>query len=170
MAHLIGIVSDTHENVAAIRIAVTLLEEKAPELVIHCGDIISPPVLQFFKPLPMRFIFGNNDGEQDGLRKTCEKLGFGAIDEVLELEIAGKKIVAYHGTSPSKLERLRAERQPDYLFTGHTHTLRDERIGSTRVINPGALSFAPRYTCAVLDPVSDVLEVIEVPDTADTRL
>lgn len=39
---LIGIVSDTHEDVPMIVRAVALFKERAPELVIHCGDIISP--------------------------------------------------------------------------------------------------------------------------------
>ena len=64
---LIGIVSDTHEDVPMIVRAVALFKERAPELVIHCGDIISPPVLERFAGLALRVVYGNNDGERSGL-------------------------------------------------------------------------------------------------------
>ena len=41
--------------------------------------------------------------------------------------------------------------------------LRDERIGRTRVINPGALQRARRYTVALLDTEMDALELFELP-------
>ena len=50
----------------------------------------------------------------------------------------------------------------DYLLHGHTHETRDERVGRTRVVNPGALSRAARYTCALLDPRSDALRFLEI--------
>jgi predicted phosphodiesterase len=49
------------------------------------------------------------------------------------------------------------------VLHGHTHEIRDERVGLTRVINPGALHRAARYTAAVLEPASDRLEIIVVP-------
>jgi predicted phosphodiesterase len=54
----------------------------------------------------------------------------------------------------------------DYLLHGHTHVTRDERVGKTRLINPGALFRAARYTAAVLDPSSDDVELIEVSKSA----
>jgi predicted phosphodiesterase len=51
----------------------------------------------------------------------------------------------------------------DYLLHGHTHELRDERIGRTRMINPGALFRAARYTAALLDPRADRLEILALP-------
>jgi predicted phosphodiesterase len=50
----------------------------------------------------------------------------------------------------------------DYLLHGHSHEVRDERVGRTRIINPGALCRAARYTAAILDPDADALEVLEV--------
>jgi hypothetical protein len=83
MTTIVGILSDTHEDIRMIRKAVRLLLERAPALVIHCGDIISPPVLEQFKGLPMRLVFGNNDGERSGLKKKCQELGFDEIHDTL---------------------------------------------------------------------------------------
>ena len=34
----IGIISDTHDNVAAIERATVIFDEEGVEVVIHCGD------------------------------------------------------------------------------------------------------------------------------------
>jgi putative phosphoesterase len=162
---MIGIISDTHENTSAIDTAVAILQKEAPQLVVHCGDIISPPVLEHFRGLPMRFVYGNNDGERSGLRAKCAELGFGDIDDFLFLNVSGKRIFAYHGTRPAKLEEAIASQQFDFVLTGHTHACRNEVIGKTRVINPGALFAAPKYTFALLDPGNSEVRFVELPIT-----
>ena len=159
---MICILSDTHENVKVLKPALDLIRERNPELVIHCGDIISPPLLEHFAGLPMRFVFGNNDGEREGLRRKCKELGFGEIDDVIEIDFKGSKILVYHGTNPHVLQSHIDAGQHDYIFTGHTHTPRDEQIGATRVINPGALFMAARYTFAALNIENGDLEFVEV--------
>jgi putative phosphoesterase len=67
---MIGIMSDSHDNLPAIREAVQFFNEAKVELVIHAGDMISPFVAKEIKNLNAEFkaVFGNNDGERDGLR------------------------------------------------------------------------------------------------------
>jgi predicted phosphodiesterase len=48
----------------------------------------------------------------------------------------------------------------DFLLHGHTHEVRDERVGSTRIINPGALFRARRYTAALLTPATGALRIV----------
>ena len=53
-----------------------------------------------------------------------------------------------------------------YVCHGHTHRLRDDRIGDVRVINPGALNHPrnPRHpTIAVLDTATDTLTIHDLP-------
>lgn len=158
----IGLVSDTHENTLMIIRAVELMRDQNLSLIIHCGDIISPPVLERFAGLPMRFVFGNNDGERFGLKKKCEELGFGEIDDVLELELAGRKILAYHGTSSTRLDSYVKSEKYDYVFHGHTHVQRNEAIGKTQVVNPGALFCAEIYSVATVEVESGEVEFIEI--------
>ena len=54
-------------------------------------------------------------------------------------------------------QRLTLRRQ-----LGHTHLPRDERIQGTRVLNPGALHAAQRYTVGLLDTTADTFEVLEL--------
>ena len=162
MSNLIGIVSDTHEDVRMIRKAVRVFQERRPSMVIHCGDIISPPVLEHFAGLPMRLVYGNNDGERSGLKKKCEELGFYGIDDTLTFEFAGKTFFVNHGTRKSVIDEAVARQQYDYVLHGHTHLKRNEVIGTTRVINPGALFSAYEYSIAFLTPETGEIEFVEI--------
>ena len=152
---MIGIISDTHENEEAIKKAVKIFKEKKVEFVVHCGDIISPPMLEYFEGLNMKFVFGNNDGERIGLNNKAKELGFGEIREEKEFEYKGKKFYVYHGTNNDKLDAAIKSNKYDLALTGHTHIKRNEKIGKTRVINPGALFRIHPYTIALLDMKND---------------
>lgn len=164
MEELIGIVSDTHEDVRMIVKAVAIFKSRAPSLVIHCGDIISPPVLERFAGLPLKLVFGNNDGERSGLKKKCAELGFSEIADTLTFEYAGKSFFVNHGTSSRVIEEAIATQQYDYVLHGHTHIPRNEVIGKTQVVNPGALFSADSYTIAFLAPKTGSVEFIEIPE------
>jgi putative phosphoesterase len=162
MTTIVGILSDTHEDIRMIRKAVRLLLERAPALVIHCGDIISPPVLEQFKGLPMRLVFGNNDGERSGLKKKCQELGFDEIHDTLTFLHAGRSFFVNHGTNPQTIEEAARSGGYDYVLHGHTHIKRDELCGRTRIINPGALFSADTFSIAFLEPETGALEFVEV--------
>lgn len=164
MNTLVGIVSDTHEDVRMIVRAVKIFKERSPSLVIHCGDIISPPVLERFAGLPLKLVFGNNDGERSGLKKKCAELGFSEIDDTLVFDYAGKSFFINHGTSARVIDEAVATQKYDYVMHGHTHIPRDEVVGRTKVINPGALFSADRYTIAFLEPVTGRVELVEIPE------
>ena len=159
---MIGIISDTHENEKATKRAVKILKENNIEFGVHCGDIISPPMLEHFQGLKMKFVFGNNDGEKNGLNVKAKEFGFEEITEEKEFEYKEKKFYVYHGTIEEKLDAAIKSNKYDYILTGHTHVKRDEKISSTRVINPGALFRIYPYTIALLDAEKDELEFVEV--------
>ena len=101
---MIGIISDTHENEAAMKKAAEIFRQNNVDFAVHCGDIVSPPVLENFKGLRMKLVFGNNDGERTGLVNKCKELGFEEIKDELEFEHKGKRFYVYHGTSPTILD------------------------------------------------------------------
>lgn len=164
MRTTIGILSDTHEHVRMIHKAVRVLKERSPALVVHCGDIISPPVLEHFAGLPMKFVYGNNDGERSGLQKKCTDLGFDKIDDTLTFEHSGKRFFVNHGTRPSVIEDAASSGQYDYVLHGHTHEQRNEQRGATRIINPGALFSAESYSIAFLTPETGEVEFVDIPE------
>lgn len=159
---MIGIISDTHENIPATKKAVEILKQRKADIVVHCGDIISPVMIPLFEGLPMKFVYGNNDGEVEGLNVMAQKYGFEDITFQKQFTYQNKSFYVYHGTNPSLLQNAIDSQQHDYILTGHTHIIRDETIGTARVINPGALFNVEKYTIAFLDVSSNNLEFIEI--------
>lgn len=159
---MIGIISDTHENEEAIRKAVEIFKKSNVDFAVHCGDIICPPMLEHFKGLKMKFVFGNNDGDRDSLNNKSKELGWEEVTDEKEFEYRHKKFYVYHGTSRNKLDEAIKSNKYDYILTGHTHVKRDEKIGNTRIINPGALFRIYPKTIVLLDADKDRLEFIEI--------
>ena len=159
---MLAIISDTHENEPAIKKAVRIIKEKNSELCVHCGDIVSPPMLEHFRGLKMKLVYGNNDGERIGLNIAAKKLGFEELKDEKEFVFRGKKFYVYHGTNPAKLNAAIKSNKYDYVLTGHTHIKSDEISGKTRVINPGALFRVNDYTIALLDIDKDKVEFINI--------
>ena len=159
---MLAIISDTHENETAIKKAVRIIKEKNSELCVHCGDIVSPPMLEHFSGLKMKLVYGNNDGERIGLNIAAKKLGFEELEDEKEFVFWGKKFYASHGTNAAKLNAAIKSNKYDYVLTGHTHIKKDEKVGKTRVINPGALFRVNNYTIALLDIGKDKVEFINI--------
>jgi len=68
-----------------------------------------------------------------------------------------------HGDNIPQLTHLIHSGDYDYVIHGHTHQLRDELIGHTRVINPGACGgggLSPK-TFAILELATGDLQVLE---------
>ncbi len=134
--NMIGIMSDSHDNLDAIKKAVDFFNDEDVELVIHAGDLISPFTAKEFKELNCEFkaVFGNNDGEKDGLRHFYKDLC--PLDSLLELEVQDRKIAVNHGTNETIIDALVKSRKYDVVIRGHTHKL-DVIKEKTLVINPG---------------------------------
>ncbi len=92
---LIGIISDTHDDMAAIRKAVDMLNAEKVSRVIHAGDLVSPFTFEIFSELKCGFsgIFGNNDGDRLLLK---QKSGGNIHGQPLVLALDEKKVVVVH--------------------------------------------------------------------------
>jgi predicted phosphodiesterase len=79
-------------------------------------------------------------------------------------QIDGVPVAATHGHQGDQLQAFIRSGRYDYVFHGHTHRRRDERVGDTRVINPGALG-GVRYenrSVAILDLTRGALESLPI--------
>ena len=131
---LIGIMSDTHDNLPAIAKAVELFNKEKVDLVLHAGDYVAPFVKKELSKLnaPLKGVFGNNDGEREGLKRAI-----GIEDEILELEADGLKIVLLHGTNEKIVEAFIRSQLYDVVIRGHTHKYEIRETGRSIVLNPG---------------------------------
>jgi hypothetical protein len=138
----IGIISDTHDQLPLIESAVDIFNSEGTELVIHCGDWISPFTLIPFKRLncKVRAVFGNNDGDRIRHLWKAKSLGLEIEyeDRFLEMEVSGRKLAVIHGDYFKLVEALTLSGQYDAVFYGHNHKPVIEQIGETLRVNPGA--------------------------------
>ena len=138
---LIGIMSDSHDNVPMIEKAVEYFNLQDCDLVLHAGDVVAPFSIAVLRKLecPWQAIYGNNDGEKVGLKLKAAALG-GAIQEPpLTVAADGRKIVVLHDCEDgiAAAEEFGA----DVLIFGHTHQVLLEmpegKGSSPLAINPG---------------------------------
>ncbi|HIE33704.1 MAG TPA: metallophosphoesterase [Candidatus Altiarchaeales archaeon] len=151
---MIGIIADTHDNIDAIVKSVEFFNSKGVSIVLHAGDIISPFAAEEFGKLNSKLlaVFGNNDGEKDGLRKKFSKFGF-ELDDLITIECMGKQVCIYHGTNKSIVNALLKSRHYDIVIKGHTHKVEIEKCENTLLINPGEACgyLTGKRTVATLD-------------------
>ncbi len=158
----IGIISDTHNNLAMTRRALAVFRDNGIIHTVHAGDITSPKMLGLFTEFKPRFVLGNGDIDEEALNEEAGKLGFGAIEASCVFEADGKKIIVFHGNDVPLFRQAVASGEYDYVIKGHTHLFENYMAGSTRVINPGALYGADEFTVAILDTETGRVERILV--------
>lgn len=135
----IGLLSDTHNKLDKVKLAVDRLRSEGIEIVLHAGDITSPKVLKKLRGFDLWIASGNMDRDPALATLSAELFGPGHFEDVHTLVWAGKNIALLHGDQKRHLEMLVETGSYDYVIRGHTHTFRDERSADTRIINPGAL-------------------------------
>jgi putative phosphoesterase len=156
----IGILSDTHDNVAAIADAMREFSARGVELLIHCGDIQSPETVQHFASIPTHFVLGNCDWHAEAVAPAMEETGAKLYQPFGELELAGVKIGWIHSHDMKLFMDLEFSDHFDFLFYGHTHKAEQHRRGRTLVVNPGALFRTSQRSCVVLDLPSGKMESV----------
>ena len=159
---IVALLSDSHDNAATTLAALSLFAQHRPGIYLHAGDLVSPDMLNHFSGLPFHFIFGNNEYDHATLRSKAKSLDVECHGNVAEFDFDGKRLIMLHGHESALMHKLIGEGKYDYLVHGHTHVRRDERIGRTRIINPGALQRARTKSVALLDTATDALTFIPV--------
>jgi len=162
---LIGLMSDTHNNRPNLRYAIDIFRTLGIQTILHAGDLISAELSEELKEFSVFLSFGNGDDPlmiSSKAKRVSERF---VCDEMLDLSLAGKRIFMIHGDHRTEQEKRIASGDYDFVLHGHTHRFRDERIGSTRVINPGALGgrFVEERSFATLDLVKNELQRYFVP-------
>jgi len=159
---LIGILSDTHNNVKRTLNAIEVFRERGVGMILHVGDITSGDMLALFNGFNAKFVFGNEDKDQAGLNNESLRLGFGSIGYQLVFETDGKRIIMFHGSDVPFFRECVASGEYDYIIKGHTHFFENYLSNKSRVINPGALDRAYEFTVATLDTETDNVETIVI--------
>ncbi|MEE9200719.1 MAG: YfcE family phosphodiesterase, partial [Candidatus Brocadiales bacterium] len=109
----VGIIADTHDNVPMIRRAVEVFKAHDVEYMVHAGDYVAPFALkELLKPgIKMVGVYGNNDGEKQGLRGLCNEVH----EAPFLFELDGRNILITH-----HIERVRdtLKQKADVVVSG----------------------------------------------------
>ncbi|MCD4703506.1 MAG: metallophosphoesterase [Methanosarcinaceae archaeon] len=163
---MIGIMSDSHDNLQAIKDAVSYFNNKGVAAVLHAGDLVSPFNARAFEKLDAKLylVFGNNDGDRLTITAWFEELGGSICGDFADLSIDGLHIAMLHGINEAQVHAIAASGDFDVVVRGHTHDAGVTDVEGTLVINPGESSgvLTGRKTVAVLDPSSLECTIVEL--------
>ena len=157
----IGVISDTHDRLPTFRRALALFDRLGVEAIFHAGDFVAPFAARLIAAdavnVPVHCVYGNNDGEREGLKKLLPQLQDGPY----RAELAGRMIVMHHF-----IDWLSADDTTgaDVVITGHTHEVVNEMRNGQLLLNPGECCgwVNNRCTVATLDLSTLTAEIIDL--------
>jgi putative phosphoesterase len=158
---MIGVMSDSHDNLTMVRKAIAIFKNAGCDLVLHAGDVVAPFAARELADLgcPVKAVFGNCDGEKQGLEMSLEKIG--EINEAPLIFSYGARqilLVHYHFS----VATYAASGKYDVIVFGHTHKPAMRREGKTLLLNPGETGgwLTGKCTVALLDSEKLEAEVV----------
>jgi len=162
----IGVVADTRDNREGFKLLLDRFLVGGARWLIHCGGLGGLDMVELLKPWQITIVRGERERDWQALEVALQKLRLqSSLPTQTTVTLDGKRIGVCRGEDVGIVSQWARSRQFDYIFHGHTLRRRDERQGSTRIINPGALSgprYQPRSGCLV-DLESGEIKFVEIP-------
>lgn len=146
----LGVISDTHDRLAAIDTALAFFKAENIERVVHCGDWKALTTVSYFAEraaslgLGVQGVLGNNDLDVTGFIDYAATApgNFHLTEGVLEFTWGSVRVAAYHGHHAPTLRKVTTNPSYDLVLLGHTHkpriTIEDGRL----IVNPGSTAFS----------------------------
>jgi putative phosphoesterase len=149
----VGIIADTHDDIDHLKAALETLRAEGVTTILHCGDVCGPHMLGALRGFDVWFAQGNMDGDFKLTAAVEEAFGRGRLAWLQRPALDGTRVAMLHGDNDEALQNLIVSGEYAYVFHGHSHKRRDQTVGRTRVINPGALGGRrpERYSFCILD-------------------
>ena len=135
---IIGVVSDTHNNLKNIERIISLFNDENISLVIHTGDVANANSLSKFSKLNTKLIgvYGNNDRNELGLEEVAFINNFLFQEPPNLITLCKRKIAIFH--EPDLIDDFLFQNENiDIVIHGHTHRYRDEIKNEILFFNPG---------------------------------
>lgn len=147
---IIGIISDTHDNVPMIKKAVLCLKEERVKMVLHAGDYIAAFTAKPYADLdvPMVGVFGNNCAETETLKNVYAEVGADLRGYFAEIEVGGLRIALTHGHRKPEIDEA-MNGEYDVVVLGHSHRSSIGEKNGRLVINPGEVCGYVTGTCSI---------------------
>ena len=136
------IISDTHDNIPAIRKILGIANRTNPDLVIHCGDYISPFTISEFirSGVKMIGVWGNNDGDKPTILSRIKDTDINIYPQPYIAKIGNINIFICHGWgSIEKTKKLvyslAKQEVGDIVIYGHIHSPDISLIKTNEVVH-----------------------------------
>lgn len=157
---LLGILSDTHDYIEKVKKAIEIFNQYDLIGVIHCGDFVAPFTLKEFVNLKVKLyaVFGNCDGEREGLLKIAKENNFVISEAPLELFFNNRKFLIFHKLKKEEIK------DADYVIYGHTHKPEIRKEKNISFINPGEACglLTEKATIAILNIKQNNVDILEI--------
>ena len=144
---LVGVLSDTHGELATLRGALALLCSRGAQHLLHAGDWGSVEAVELVAQcrLPFTGVLGNVDGNGSGIRRATSHVH----EPPYGFTLGGREVVVVHDLGRLSLP---TRHEADVVVCGHTHQAAVERPGPL-IVNPGECCgrLTGRSTVALLD-------------------
>lgn len=157
-----ALLSDSHDNIAALRAALAQANAAGATHLLHMGDLSAPFMInELGKGFagPIHIVFGNNDADGRLIQVNALKWSQIMLHGIYaELEIDGNAVAIIHYPEPA----LRIAESGAFALVayGHNHTRKIERVGETWLVNPGELlGLMGEKTWALWDTEAGTLEL-----------
>jgi putative phosphoesterase len=136
----IAVISDSHDHLENLEAAIEQINQLAPPMLIHCGDLSAPFVVERLAAFggPVHIVFGNNEGDRFTIQKKVERHpNLTLHGEVGFVQTDDGEIAFTH--RPEFARGLASTGRYRAVFYGHTHRRKTEKIDETYLVNPGEL-------------------------------
>jgi putative phosphoesterase len=167
----IAVFSDSHDQIAHLEAALTAANQVGAEMLLHCGDLCAPFMLdrlgRGFRG-PIHVVFGNNDGDGRLLQTIAGKYPQITLHGIYaEIEARGRMLAMIHYPEPAR--RIAESGEFDLVVYGHNHQKHVEDVakktGSRGILaNPGELlgmNGAPTWGLYDTDSADFALQTVE---------
>ena len=158
----IAVFSDSHDQIAALTKALDQANAAGAEVLLHCGDLSAPFMLNLLGERfagPIHVVLGNNDGDGRLLQMIAAKHPQISLHGIYtEFAVADRHVAMIHYPEPAR--RIAQSGQFDLVCYGHDHTKLLERVGKGWLLNPGEiLGMKSAATWALYDTATGKAEL-----------
>ena len=152
------VVSDSHGNIANLKLVVGFAKKIKADGIIHCGDWDNLKSVEevLSSNISVYAVLGNADIDER-IADRLQRIGKNFNRDFLEFEIGGRKIGVVHNFNHS----VSSIKYLSILFSGHRHFKSERIINGVKIISPGALhSVKPSF--AVYDTDTNGVEFLDL--------
>ena len=160
----IAVISDLHDNLMCWERIVSILKDQNISVMINCGDTCAPAMVREMSatfPGQIHTVFGNVADRERETALVPSLKNMTHYGDRGEVTLENRKITFNH--FPNVAEKDAASGEYDLVCFGHTHLKRNEKVGSTWLLNPGTAAGMFQYpSFAIVDLATMTGQFIDI--------